>query len=172
MPPAMPRPPMLLSPRYMFVVSLLGLPYARNSSRHYLAFCLEISKQRMERKRTIMKLSKFRRLVSLMCVVSMMCVIVAPAAAAANYDDQISPHFISCPECRIGDMERVTISLPPRHDNHTQVGVCGAGVHYFATGSRSGWVCNRCSAELDMVYQTGHYCTGYGGHYCLDRCTC
>ena len=32
----MPRPPMLLSPRYMFVVSLFGLPYARNSSRRYL----------------------------------------------------------------------------------------------------------------------------------------
>ena len=29
---------MLLSPRYMFVVSLFGLPYARNSSRHYLIF--------------------------------------------------------------------------------------------------------------------------------------
>ena len=38
-----------------------------------------------------MKLSKFHRLVSLMCVVFMMCVIVAPAAAAANYDDQIIP---------------------------------------------------------------------------------
>ena len=32
----MPRPPMLLSPRYMFVVSLFGLPYTLNSSRHYL----------------------------------------------------------------------------------------------------------------------------------------
>ncbi|NBK77444.1 hypothetical protein D5272_02295 [bacterium D16-76] len=32
----MPRPPMLLSPRYMFVVSPFGLPYALNSSRHYL----------------------------------------------------------------------------------------------------------------------------------------
>lgn len=53
-----------------------------------------------------MKLSKFHRLVSLMCVVFMMCVIVAPAAAAANYDDQISPHFTSCPDCG-GDMDRI-----------------------------------------------------------------
>jgi hypothetical protein len=38
LPPAMPRPPMLLSLRYMFVVSLFGLLYTLNSSRHYLKF--------------------------------------------------------------------------------------------------------------------------------------
>jgi len=37
----MPRPPMLLLPQYMFVVSLFGLPYALNSSRHYLIFPLK-----------------------------------------------------------------------------------------------------------------------------------
>ena len=151
-----------------FLIAKILLP----DEVYLLAFCLEVSKQRMERKRTIMKLSKFRRLVSLMCVVSMMCVIVAPAAAAANYDDQISPHFISCPECRIGDLERIEITHN-LYDTSRTVGSCSDGTHYFAASSGSGWECNRCSALVDMVYKNpGHFCTGKGVHYCLGRCTC
>ena len=55
----MPRPPMLLSPRYMFVVSLFGLPYALNSSRYYIdrfsEIIITISRQSGSSGRTISK---------------------------------------------------------------------------------------------------------------------
>ena len=38
LPPAMPRPRALLSPQYMFVVSIFGLLYALNTCRHYLVY--------------------------------------------------------------------------------------------------------------------------------------
>lgn len=127
----------------------------------------------MDRKRTIMKLSKFRRLVSLMCVVFMMCVIVAPAAAAANYDDQISPHFISCPECGRGDMERVYVT---EGHNWKSAGQCADGPHYEAWSTGYRWRCNRCSASVADTSKDGHYCdsmdSGKRPHYCFGSCKC
>ena len=149
-----------------FLIAKILLP----DEVYLLAFCLEVSKQRMERKRTIMKLSKFRRLVSLMCVVFMMCVIVAPAAAAANYDDQISPHIISCPECR-GDMDNVSITR--HYDRNDVVGYCdGNGVHYAAWSDGTVWKCNRCSYKIPITSQKGHFCSRNGGHYCFGGCAC
>ena len=116
-----------------------------------------------------MKLSKFRRLVSLMCVVSMMCVIVAPAAAAANYDDQISPHFISCPDCG-GDMDRIW--MRDHYSNKYTLGRCNEGIHYPAWGDGYVWKCNRCSTTVEGTSPQGHFCTGKGGHYCFGGCSC
>lgn len=122
----------------------------------------------MDRKRTIMKLSKFRRLVSLMCVVFVMCVIVAPAAAAANYDDQISPHIMACPECN-SDMDNITIRN--QYDPNIQVGRCSKGIHYFARSAGTIWQCTRCPIIIPITSQTGHYCVGCRD-YCFGPCDC
>ena len=113
-----------------------------------------------------MKLSKFRRLVSLMCVVFMICVIVAPVAA--NYDDQISPHFISCPDCG-GDMDRVWM----RQNYNPGLPFPGysRAAHYYAWGDGYMWQCSRCPNLMPATAQTGHYCTKNGGHYCLGGCS-
>lgn len=116
-----------------------------------------------------MKLSKIRRLVSLVCAVFMMCVIFAPVAVAANYDDQISPHYTFCHECNI-PLERVW--MKQAYDPNIVLPGCQGGVHYYAWSDGYVWECRQCGGCEPGTVATGHFCTKNNGHYCLGGCAC
>ena len=104
-------------------------------------------------------MKRFKSLVLLLATVLMVATMLTPLAMASQTSER-RIEVVVCPRC--GGTCEV-------HENisGTKVGSCEHGTHYSCTVTYS---CNSCTYRVTL---TGHYCTGNGGHICIDgECSC
>ena len=105
-----------------------------------------------------------KRIVSFTLMLLVMCSLFATFATAANVEPY-SLNAMGCPNCGTSMAKRTVIYTFEKN------GSCPHGTHYSAERVTR-WVCDTCQYYYDISVESGHYCTGEGGHYCWSSCSC